>query len=81
MQVRIVTEKNNSHNDIGIFDDAIFAPPTNLGTFGIADENRWEKPWYKDKELEFARKISEKIPCGSEAVAGGECKKFCVYGK
>lgn len=70
VQVRIVTEKNNSYNDIGIFDDAIFASPTHLGTFGIADENRWEKPWCKEKELEFARKISEKIPCGGEAVAG-----------
>ncbi len=70
VQVRIVKEKNSGSNNIGIFDDAIFASPTHLGTFGIADENRWEKPWCKDKELEFARKISEKIPCGGEAVAG-----------
>lgn len=70
VQTRLVKEKNINGMDIGIFDDAIFASPTNLGTFGTLDESGWEKPWCKDKELGFARKISEKIPCGGEAVAG-----------
>ncbi|MCI9077841.1 MAG: DUF4874 domain-containing protein [Lachnospiraceae bacterium] len=69
-QVRIVKGRNSNYSDIGIFDDAIFASPTHLGTFGTGDEDRWEEPWCKDKELVFARKISEKIPCGGEAVAG-----------
>lgn len=70
VQVRIVKEKNSNGKEIGIFDDAIFASPTNLGTFGTGDENSWEKPWCKEKELLFTRKISEKVPCGGEAVAG-----------
>ncbi|MFG6328720.1 MAG: DUF4874 domain-containing protein [Lachnospiraceae bacterium] len=70
VQVRIVKGKNSNGNDIGIFDDAIFASPTHLGTFGTGDENRWEEPWCKNQELGFARKISEKVPCGGEAVAG-----------
>lgn len=70
VQVRTVKGKNSTSNDIGIFDDAIFASPTHLGTFGTGDGNTWDKPWCKDKELEFARKISERIPCGGEAVSG-----------
>lgn len=59
VQARIITGSTSNNENLGIFDDAIFASPTHLGTFADLE-----------KELGFIQKTAEKIPCGGEAVAG-----------
>lgn len=59
VQAGIVTGGTDNNETIGIFDDAIFASPTHLGTFGNFE-----------KEIGVIQKTAAKIPCGGEAVAG-----------
>jgi len=58
---------------IGLFDDAIFASPTHMGTFGwlSAAEAGWEEPWLPDEELEFERELCMTVPQGGEALLPG----------
>ena len=83
VQCRIATYSSDMHlkkvNDIiptsdicfGVFDDAILASYTHLGTFGETEnEDRQEMPWCPAKEFEFIKNTALKVPCGGEAVAG-----------
>ncbi len=58
---------------IGLFDDAIFASHTHMGTFGwlSAAEAGWEGPWLPDEELEFERELCMTVPQGGEALLPG----------
>ncbi len=69
VQCRMAAFSTNIY--MGVFDDAILASDTHLGTFGeIDDENRQEMPWCRAKEFEFIKDTALKVPCGGEAVAG-----------
>lgn len=74
VQIRNVCGMEENITSIGLFDDAMFASGTHLGTFGNPDgpgeEAGWEKPWCKSSELGFIGKLAGNVPCGGEAVAG-----------
>lgn len=56
--------------NIGLFDDAMFASATHLGTFGekAAKEAGWQLPWRTQEELLFQKWLGDFVPCGGEAV-------------
>lgn len=55
---------------IGLFDDAMFASDTHLGTFGKEEEQEtaWRKPWSVQDELVFEEWLGNYIPFGGEVV-------------
>ncbi len=55
---------------VGIFDDAILASPTHLGTFGEkpANEVRREQSWLPEEELEYVSSLCDRVPYGGEAL-------------
>jgi len=55
---------------IGLFDDAIFASETHMGTFGwqSAAEAGWENPWLPEEEQAFERELCRGVPHGGEAL-------------
>lgn len=57
-------------NEIGFFDDAIFASATHLGTFAREETAEYGAAWRKEKELQYLASVLEKVPCGGEAVSG-----------
>lgn len=61
---------------ICLFDDAIFASGTHLGTFGtmLRESAGWSQPWARQEELRFEQKISENMPAGGEALSGQNIK-------
>ena len=58
--------------EIGVFDDAMFASKSHLGTFGEQSKSNagWEQPWCMEEEMVYIRQAAKKVPCGGEAVAG-----------
>ena len=55
---------------VGIFDDAILASPTHLGTFGEkpANEVRREQSWLPHEEIEYVSALCDRVPYGGEAL-------------
>lgn len=55
---------------VGIFDDAILASPTHLGTFGEkpANEVRREQSWKPEEEIEYVSALCDRVPYGGEAL-------------
>lgn len=55
---------------IGLFDDAILASPTHMGTFGwlSAAQAGWENPWLPHEEQAFEHKLCMTVPQGGEAL-------------
>lgn len=58
--------------DMGLFDDAILASETHLGTFGTESRKQagWNSPWKREEELAFETEIGKCAPNGGEAVYG-----------
>ncbi len=58
---------------IGLFDDAIFASQTHMGTFGwlSAAEAGWEGPWLPNEEQAFERELCMTVPQGGEVLLPG----------
>lgn len=54
--------------NMGLFDDAMLASSTNLGTFGVEEETDPLKPWEAQKERIFEEKLCRFVPHGGEAV-------------
>ena len=54
--------------NLGLFDDAMFASVTDLGTFGIDDCEDSLKPWSTKNEREFEEALCRYVPNGGEAV-------------
>lgn len=54
----------------GLFNDGMFGSDTDLGTYAQQSEADvlWQEPWCREKELEFTRRLSDRIPYGGEAV-------------
>ncbi len=55
---------------LGLFDDAIFASDTHMGTFGwqSAAQAGWENPWLPEEEQEFEHVLCRTVPHGGEAL-------------
>lgn len=55
---------------VGIFDDAILASPTHLGTFGEkpAQEVRREQSWLPKEEIDYVSALCDRVPYGGEAL-------------
>ena len=55
---------------VGIFDDAILASVTHLGTFGEkpAKEVRREQSWLPKEEIEYVSQLCDRVPYGGEAL-------------
>lgn len=59
--------------DMGLFDDAIFASESHLGTFGtLSRMNGWGEAWNREEELCFEEELCGCVPNGGEAVYGEE---------
>lgn len=58
-----------------LFNDAVFGSETDLGTFASdSDDSReWEKPWARERELDFESQLGEYVPQCGEAVCGENC--------
>lgn len=58
--------------EIGVFDDAMFASKSHLGTFGEQEKAiaGWEQAWHMNEEISYIRQTAKKVPCGGEAVEG-----------
>lgn len=56
---------------VSLFDDALFASSTDLGTFGTGiREAGWEQVWMREQELDFLQKLCSSKPSSGEAVSG-----------
>jgi len=55
---------------IGLFDDAIFASDTHMGTYGwqSAAEAGWDDPWLPEEEQAFEHALCGSVPHGGEAL-------------
>lgn len=66
--------KNNTETfeKIGIFDDAIFASETDLGTFSNKKkaEYGYQSEWLRSEEMEFLDNLGKKYPFGGEVIYG-----------
>lgn len=59
---------------VGLFDDAILASPTHLGTFGeksLKDVRR-EMAWLPEEELRYVSELCDRVPYGGEALWNDE---------
>lgn len=68
-------QKNGKYGeeDMGLFDDAMFASEDHLGTFGtLSRENGWGEAWRREEELDFEEELCRSVPNGGEAVFGEE---------
>lgn len=75
LQYRLIQEQDNWENGrlpIGIFDDAIFASPTHLGTFGEEASlcTDWKSAWQPEAEISFMKSLAKQVPFGGEALQG-----------
>ena len=64
--------EKGKYSRLTLFNDALFASATDLGTYGTMTEEAagWTGKWNRLEELRFAEKITEKIPFGGEVVLG-----------
>lgn len=70
---RMLRQKSQTEETrLGLFDDAIFASETDLGTFGTetARTAGWEAPWLPEEELAFEETLCRNVPQGGEALLG-----------
>ena len=59
---------------VGLFDDAILASPTHMGTFGSQSKKmaRREQSWQPDEEMEYVAELCDRVPYGGEALWSDE---------
>lgn len=57
---------------VALFDDAMFASSTHMGTFagGGVQSDIWEQPWNMEKELAYEDTCVPRLPNGGEALWG-----------
>ncbi len=62
------------NEDIGLFDDAMLASKSHMGTFGekSRQDDLWEEPWSREDELSFEDELCKKVPMGGEVALGDE---------
>lgn len=76
---KLISEENYNSRDtfpLTIFNDALFASETDLGTYGTMTREAagWKEKWIRQEELKFSEKITGATPSGGEAVWGENCK-------
>ncbi len=61
-------------SQVGIFDDAILASPTHLGTFGEqpSSQARRDQSWRPVEELKYVSSLCDRVPYGGEALWSDE---------
>lgn len=59
---------------LALFNDGIFGSLTDLGTYGskTRKEAGETEGWSREEELDWQKNHMESVPCGGEAVAGGQ---------
>lgn len=64
----------NQYFYTGLFHDAMFASPSDMGTYGVMTREAagWKQSWTRSEEIRFMSCINEKIPYGGEVLAGEE---------
>lgn len=69
VQWRMIGDEN-----IGLFDDAMLASKSHMGTFGEKKkkEASWEEAWSREDELDFENQLCMQVPMGGEVVYGEE---------
>lgn len=70
---RMVSGKK-SPRPIGLYDDAILASETHMGTFAektveTTDGKDWEQDWSKEEELSYLERTAPYLPVGGEVVS------------
>ncbi len=70
---RMIRREHDFHRGerrIGLFDDAIFASDTHMGSFGwlSAAQAGWENPWIPSEEQMFEQELCRTVPQGGEAL-------------
>lgn len=57
-------------NAVGLYDDAILASPTHLGTFGEKSQKDAirEHSWLPQEEIEYVSELCDRVPYGGEAL-------------
>lgn len=72
VQWRILCRPQQKQHQIALFDDAMFASDTHLGTFAQQTDEppRWEAAWEPEKELAFWQEHLLRMPNGGEALYG-----------
>ena len=70
-QFQRILQLHNSGVGVGLYDDAILASDTDMGTFGwIDDADRPDIMWTPQRELEFMKVQNARTLCGGEVLAG-----------
>lgn len=64
--------QTETFENMGIFDDAIFASYTDLGTYSKTgkEECGYQSEWRRSEEMEFLKELGKRNPCGGEVVYG-----------
>jgi len=69
--------KNPEYKRIGLFNDAILASDTDMGTYSKEASAGWGNLWAREEELDFQNQICAYAPNGGEVVFGeGYIKQF-----
>lgn len=70
-QQQRILQMQNTEDAVGLYDDAILASGTDMGTFGwIDDVQNREIMWTPERELEFMQVQNRRALCGGEVLAG-----------
>lgn len=68
---RMLVPQGSPKEPIGLYDDAILADETHMGTFGIRSrrEASWQESWCAKDEYKYIRTFMNQVPVGGEVLA------------
>lgn len=80
---RYLKEGKQCFDKMGIFDDAMFASETDMGTFSheSRDNVGYRSEWCRTEEMEFLCEIGKRNPIGGELVFGNGYSKNLAFPK
>lgn len=69
---RMILGKKASEDNLGLYDDALLADETHMGTFGNKRrvDSGWEEGWLAKDELVYMKQSMNHVPAGGEALMG-----------
>lgn len=72
MFCRMIYKKTQPRVSLGLYDDALFASETHLGTFGEKSraQAKWEEAWCPSNEFWYMKQKLTEVPCGGEVLSG-----------
>lgn len=67
---RMIVSKEDTATCVGLYDDALLADETHMGTFGqkMQSEASWQESWCADAEYEYIRNRMNRMPIGGEVL-------------